>query len=60
MKKVDGRYELYGNPITRVQTRAADRWKAMLAKKFDYDPNEKFNLSVQDHPFGGDINAVGN
>ncbi|MBT4311391.1 MAG: hypothetical protein HOD49_13375 [Anaerolineae bacterium] len=55
MKKVNGRYELYGNPITRSQTKAADKWKAMLAKKFDYDPNEKFNLSVKDHPYGGDI-----
>ncbi|MBC8336208.1 MAG: hypothetical protein ISR59_04175 [Anaerolineales bacterium] len=55
MKKVNGRYELYGNPITPAQTRAADRWKAMLAKKFSYDPNEKFNLSVQDHPYGDDI-----
>ena len=55
MKKVNGRYELYGNPITPAQTRAADKWKAMLAKKFNYDPNEKFNLSVQDHPYGGDI-----
>ena len=32
MKKVNGRYELYGNPITRRQTRAADKWKSMLAK----------------------------
>ena len=55
MKKVNGRYELYGNPITRRQTKAADKWKTMLANKFDYDPQEPFHLSVQDHPYGGDI-----
>ena len=55
MKKVNGRYEVYGNSITEGQTRAADRWKEKLAKQFNYDPNEKYNLSVQDHPYGGGI-----
>ena len=39
LQKKDGRYEVYGNPITVSQTRAADKWKDMLAKKFKYDPN---------------------
>ena len=55
LQKKDGRYEVYGNPITSSQTRAVDKWKDMLAKKFNYDPNEKFNLSVEDHPYGGNI-----
>ena len=55
MQKKDGRYELYGNPITPAQTRAADKWKAMLANKFKYDPNETYHLSVKDHPYGGGI-----
>jgi hypothetical protein len=55
MQKKDGRYELYGNPITPAQTRAADKWKAMLANKFKYDPNETYNLSVKDHPYGSGI-----
>lgn len=55
MQKKNGRYELYGNPITESQSRAADRWQEMLAKKFSFDPNEKFNLSVKDHPYGGGI-----
>ncbi len=55
MQKKNGRYEVYGNPISAAQTRAADGWKEMLARKFNYDPNEKFNLSVKDHPYGGDI-----
>jgi hypothetical protein len=55
MKKVNGRYEVYGNAITEGQTRAADKWKDMLAKKFNYDPNETYDLRVKDHPYGGDI-----
>ncbi|HAE59879.1 MAG TPA: hypothetical protein DCG54_10350 [Anaerolineae bacterium] len=55
MKKVNGRYEVYGNAISESQTRAADKWKEMLAKKFNYDPNEKYDLSVKDHPYGGGI-----
>ena len=55
MNKVNGRYELYGNPITSAQTRAADRWKSMLASKFKYDPNETYELSVHDNPFLGDV-----
>jgi hypothetical protein len=55
MNKVNGRYVVYGNSITESQTRAADRWQAMLAKKFSYDPDEKYTLSVQDHPYGGEI-----
>jgi hypothetical protein len=55
MKKIDGRYEVYGNPITKSQSRAADKWQDMLAKKFHFDPNEKFTLSVHDNPYLGDI-----
>ena len=55
MNKVNGRYELYGNPITSAQTRAADRWKSMLASKFKYDPTETYELSVHDNPFLGDV-----
>jgi hypothetical protein len=55
LQKKDCRYEVYGNPITRSQTNAADKWQDMLAKKFKYDPNEKFNLSVEDHPYGSEI-----
>jgi hypothetical protein len=55
MKLKDGRYEVYGNAITERQTRDVDKWKAMLASKFNYDPNEKYDISVKDHPYGADI-----
>ena len=38
LQKKEGRYEVYGNPISKRQTRAADQWMDMLAKKFNYDP----------------------
>jgi hypothetical protein len=60
LQKKDGRYQVYGNPITRGQSRAADRWKEMLARKFDYDPGEKYNLSVVDHPQGGALFGLKN
>ncbi len=60
LQKKEGRYEVYGNPISKRQTRAADQWKDMLAKKFNYDPNEKFNLTVEDHPYGFDIFGLKN
>lgn len=55
MRKENGRYTLYGNPITTSQTYAADRWQAMLARKFNYDPLEVFELSARDHSHGGEI-----
>ncbi|MBM3125667.1 MAG: hypothetical protein FJZ87_11460 [Chloroflexi bacterium] len=60
MKKVNGCYELYGNPISERQTRATDRWQDMLAKKFKFDPDEHFNLSVEDHPYGSGIFGLKN
>ncbi len=55
MKKVDGCYTVYGNSITKQQSAAADGWQAMLAKKFNYDPNEKYTLTLQDNPYLGSL-----
>ncbi|MEW6403560.1 MAG: hypothetical protein AB1649_17330 [Chloroflexota bacterium] len=60
LQKKDGRYEVYGNRITASQSRAADQWKDMLAKKFKYDPNEKYNLCVEDHVQGAEIFGLKN
>ncbi|MBM4236696.1 MAG: hypothetical protein FJ152_09565, partial [Firmicutes bacterium] len=58
MKKVNGSYTLYGNPITRRQSIAADRWQAMLARKFNYNPDEEYTLSLQDNPYLGPLFGV--
>jgi hypothetical protein len=55
MKKVNNRYELYGNPISTSQTRAADNWQAMFVKKFNYNPNEKYSLCLEDTPYLGSV-----
>lgn len=55
MKLIDGKYQVFGNAITARQSRAADGWKAMLARKFNYDPNEKFSLHTSDNPYLGDV-----
>jgi Domain of unknown function (DUF6938)/Domain of unknown function (DUF6937) len=58
MNKENGRYSLYGNPISKQQSAAADRWQDMLARKFDFDPNEKYTLSLHDNPYLGELFGV--
>lgn len=60
MKKQDGRYMLYGNPISKRDSRAVDRWQQMFVKKFNYDPNEKYVLSLEDNPYLGHIFGLKN
>ncbi|MBC8509359.1 MAG: hypothetical protein H8D34_31300 [Chloroflexi bacterium] len=55
MKMEDGRFIVYGNKLNRRQSRKAIKWGNMLARKFDYDPNEKYTLSLEDNPYGEDI-----
>ncbi len=58
MEKENGRYSLYGNPISKRQSAGADRWQDMLARKFDYDPNENYTLSLHDNPYLGELFGV--
>ena len=60
MKKVNGQYFLYGNAITRAQSRAVDRWQRMFVRKFNYDPNEKYDLCLEDNPYLGPLFGVRN
>lgn len=55
MKKVDGKYQVYGNSITKHQSRTTDRWQNFFIKKFKYDPNEKYSLHTEPNPYLGDI-----
>ena len=36
-------------------SRKATKWQEMFVKKFKYDPNEKYTLSLRDNPYGGSI-----
>ena len=53
MKKNNGQYELYGNPITKAKSNAVDRWQQKFIKMYNYDPNEKYALSVKDNHYLG-------
>jgi hypothetical protein len=55
MQKVDGRYQVYGNPISARHSRAADRWQRMFVRKFDHDPNETYAFRIEDNPYLGDV-----
>lgn len=55
MKIENGQFVVYGNKLKVSQSKAAIRWQKMLARKFKYDPNEKYELSVRENPFGGGI-----
>lgn len=55
MKMESGQFVVYGNKLKVSQSKAAIRWQKMLARKFKYDPNEKYELSVRENPFGGSI-----
>ena len=50
----DGRFALYGNPITKRQTKKTVRRQNMFIRKFSYDPNEKYLLSLQDNNYLGE------
>jgi len=53
MKIQDGCFTLYGNALTRRQTRQVTRWREMFVKKFNYDETEKVSLRVADNPYLG-------
>jgi len=59
-KNNNGCYEVYGNPVTPAQTRAADNWQAMFVKKFRYDPEEQYQLGVEEHTQGNSIFGLQN
>ena len=51
-------FSLYGNRITAEQDRKALAWQQMFVKKFSYDPNEQYELSVHDNPQLGDVLGI--
>lgn len=54
MNMENGRLSLYGNPLTKRQTRQIVRWRDMFVRKFDYDESEEVSLRVVDNPYLGD------
>ena len=60
MKEQDGRFVVYDNPIKRSHSRQATRWQEMFVKKFAYDPNEAYILSLEENEYLGPLFGVKN
>lgn len=60
MKMIDDQFVVYGNPITKSQSQKAIRWQNMFIKKFNYDPEEKYVLSLEDNPYLGPLFGLKN
>jgi len=55
MKMQEGQYVVYGNNLTRRQSKQATNWNKRLAKKFNYNAQEKYLLSIEDNPYLGTV-----
>ncbi|MBI9096886.1 MAG: hypothetical protein JEY91_00340 [Spirochaetaceae bacterium] len=60
MKMENGKYTLYGNPISRSETKKVQKWQNMFKKKFKYNPDEKYNLSLVENKQLGPIFGLQN
>ncbi|HEY9088767.1 MAG TPA: hypothetical protein VIO36_11410 [Anaerolineaceae bacterium] len=58
MKKVNGKYALFGNELSEAKSRATDRWQQFFVREFHYDPNETYTLSVHPNPYLGDVLGI--
>ncbi len=55
MKMEGGRFTVYGNALNERDSQKTINWQNMFIKKFDYDPNEKYILSVHANKYLGDV-----
>ena len=60
MRMEDGRSIVYGNALSKSQSKATTKWGAWLARKFHYDPNEKYTLSLEDNEYLGPLFGLKN
>lgn len=58
MKKINGKYTLFENELSEGKSNATDRWQQFFVKKFQYDPNDKYTLSVQSNHYLGDVLGI--
>lgn len=55
MKYENGRFTVYGNPIKKSHSTKTIKYQNWFIKKFNYDPDEKYTLSMQDNKYLGPI-----
>ena len=60
MKMDNGRFTVYGNPISESQSRKANKWQQKFIKKFNYNPDEKYVLSLEDNEYLGPLFGLKN
>ena len=48
-------FSLYGNQLRASDSRKADKWQEMFVRKFDFNPNEEYVLSLEDNAYLGDV-----
>lgn len=60
MKMENGRFVVYGNALDAGQSQKTIKWQNMFIKKFHYDPNEKYTLSLEENPYLGPIFGLKN
>ncbi|MCX6055927.1 MAG: hypothetical protein NTZ74_13635 [Chloroflexi bacterium] len=58
MKKENGRYIVYDNAITRAQSKTIIKRQNWFKSKFNYNPNEKYDLSVHPNTYLGDALGI--
>ena len=60
MKMQDGRFVVYGNALKRSHSKTVIRWQNMFIRKFNYDPDETYTLSLEENEYLGPIFGVKN
>jgi hypothetical protein len=60
MTDAGNRFSLYGNQLRPSYARKASRWQDMFVRRFDYDPDERYTLSLEDNPYLGPIFGLKN
>ncbi len=60
MKMENGRFVVYGNALDARQSQKTIKWQNMFIKKFNYDPDEKYTLSLEENPYLGPIFGLKN
>jgi hypothetical protein len=56
----NGRFVVYGNALSESHSQKAIKWQNMFIKKFNYDPNERYSLSLEENPYLGPIFGLKN
>lgn len=55
MKMENSRFVVYGNELSEADSQKTIKWQEMFVRKFKYNPDEKYTLSVHDNPYLGSV-----